>query len=239
VSREQLFSLSDKWQTLIPPFTWDTWQNIIFGAFLAFYAFIGFEDMVNVAEEVIEPEKNMPPAIIMALLISTFFYVLVSLAAVLTLPISSLADHKAPFALIVRTNSDMPVSIISLISLIAILNGFLVQIVMGSRVLFGMAEKGVAPRYFGIIDRKTRTPVFATLFFAAIMLLMAFWFPIGMLARITSFVILAIFTLVSLSLCIIKIRERSFMHKRYFSVPLIIPSISFLFCLGFIVLQFQ
>ena len=239
VSREHLFSLVERWQTLIPPFTWEIWQNIIFGAFLAFYAFIGFEDMVNVAEEVIEPEKNLPTAIIMALLIATLFYVLVSLAAVLTLPITALADHKAPFALIVRTNSDIPVALISLISLIAILNGALVQIVMGSRVLFGLAEKGIAPKYFGIIHPKTRTPVIATLFFAVILWVMALWFPIVVLARITSYVILTIFTLVSLSLCIIKIRDKSCMQKHHFKVPLIIPGISFLFCLGFIVLQFQ
>ncbi len=239
VSREHLLSLTDRWRTLIPPFTWEIWQNIIFGAFLAFYAFIGFEDMVNVAEEVIEPEKNLPTAIVMALLIATFFYMLVSLAAVLTLPISELADHKAPFALIVQTNSEIPVAIISLVSLIAILNGALVQIVMGSRVLFGMAEKGIAPRYFGNIHPITRTPVIATLFFAVILLLMALWFPIEMLAKITSFIILTIFTLVSCSLCIIKIREKHYRQKHHFNVSLVIPSISFLFCLSFIVLQFQ
>ena len=206
VSYDQLITLPSTWQTLIPPLSWPIWQNIIFGAFIAFYAFIGFEDMVNVAEEVIEPEKNLPTAIIMALLISTLFYVLISLAAVLAIPIQDLANHKAPFALIVQTNSDIPVEIINLISLIAILNGALVQVVMGSRVLFGMSEKGIAPKYFGIIYPKTRTPAIATLFFAVILLLMALWFPIVVLAKITSFVILTIFTLISLSLCIIKTR---------------------------------
>ena len=111
VARDQLIAIPNRWQVLIPPLSWPIWQNIIFGAFIAFYAFIGFEDMVNVAEEVIEPEKTLPLAIILALLISTIFYVLVSLAAVLTLPIQELADHKAPFALIIQKNSDIPVEI--------------------------------------------------------------------------------------------------------------------------------
>ena len=236
VTRDHLLAISNRWQMLIPPLSWPIWQNIIFGAFIAFYAFIGFEDMVNVAEEVIEPEKNLPLAIIIALLISTLFYVLVSLAAVLTLSIQELADHKAPFALIIQKNSDIPVEIISFISLIAILNGALVQVVMGSRVLFGMSEKGIAPKYFGIIYPKTRTPVIATLFFAAMLLIMALWFPILVLAKITSFIILMIFALISLSLCIIKIRDNT--QKPYLNIPIIVPAISFIFCLGFIFLQF-
>ncbi|WP_305908825.1 amino acid permease [Methylomarinum sp. Ch1-1] len=238
VSREQLWSIPANWHALLPPFSWPVWQNIILGAFLAFYAFIGFEDMVNVAEEVIEPEKNLPSGIILALLIATVFYVLVALAAVLTLPIPVLADHKAPFALIFQSNSDIPAEIISLISLIAIMNGALVQIVMASRVLYGLAEKGAAPACFAFIHDKTRTPVIATLFFAAILLTMALWLPIAELAKITSFIILTIFALISLSLCIIKIRDKQ--HPfHYFKVPLIVPAISFLLCLSFIVLQFQ
>ena len=239
VTHDQLMALPGRWQTLIPPLSWSIWKNIIFGAFLAFYAFIGFEDMVNVAEEVIEPEKNLPTALIIALLISTVFYVLVALSAVLSLPIQDLANHKAPFALIVQENSDIPVAIISMISLIAILNGALVQIIMGSRVLFGMSEKGIAPKQLGTLYSKTRTPVIATLFFAVILLLMALCFPIVVLAKITSFIILTIFTLISLSLCIIKIRDKSNRQKHYLSVPFIVPVMSFLFCLGFILLQFQ
>ena len=238
VSRDNLQTLSIRWHEFIPPFSWDIWRGIVFGAFIAFFAFIGFEDMVNVAEEVIEPEKNLPAGIIMALIITTFFYILVSFALVLTLPIEKLANHAAPFALIIKENSQIPVSIISLISLVAILNGALVQIVMGSRVLYGMAEKGVAPGVFKIVHSKTRTPVVATLFFSILLLVFALWFPIVMLAKITSFVILTIFTLVNLSLCVIKLRCYHVM-KDYFIVPLIVPMIGFILCLGFLLLQFE
>ncbi|MCK5190834.1 MAG: amino acid permease, partial [Methylococcales bacterium] len=166
VCQESLLSLTTRWHEFIPPFSWDIWQPIIFGAFIAFYAFIGFEDMVNIAEEVIEPEKNLPTGIIIALFLTTIIYVLISFAAVLSLPIDKLANHTAPFALIIKENSQVPVSVISLISLIAILNGALIQIVMGSRVLFGMAEQGVAPACFKTIHPETRTPIVATLFFS-------------------------------------------------------------------------
>ncbi|MCK4842106.1 MAG: amino acid permease [Methylococcales bacterium] len=238
VSQNNLLTLSARWHEFIPPFSWDVWQGIIFGAFIAFYAFIGFEDMVNVAEEVVKPEKNLPAGIIMALIITTFFYILVSFASVLTLPIEKLANHDAPFALIIRENSQIPVSIISLISLIAILNGALVQIVMGSRVLYGMAEKGVAPGIFKTVHSKTRTPVVATLFFAILLFVFAVMFPIVMLAKITSFVILTIFTLVNLSLCVIKLRHYDVI-KDHFIVPLIVPVTGFILCLGFLLLQFN
>ncbi len=239
VSKDSLLTLTVRWREFIPPFSWDIWQGIIFAAFIAFYAFIGFEDMVNVAEEVIEPEKNLPVGIIIALIISTLIYILVSFASVLTLPIDKLANHAAPFALIIKENSQIPVSIISIISLIAILNGALVQIVMGSRVLYGMAQQGLAPAYFKTIHPKTRTPIVATLFFSIILLAIAIWLPIVMLAKITSFVILTIFALVNLSLCVIKLRHFQDGTKGYINIPVIVPVLGVILCLGFILLQFK
>ena len=237
VTREHLFTLPQHWQTFVPPLTWPVWQNIVFGAFLAFYAYIGFEDMVNVAEEVIEPEKNLPTAIVLALLISTVFYMLIALALVSALPIDSLAEHAAPFAYLMQQNSEIPSAMISLISLIAILNAALVQIVMGSRVLYGMAEQHNAPQCFHVIHPGTRTPITATLFFAVVLLVMALWLPIEDLARITSFIILSIFALVCLSLCLIKGRDEPSTHRRHLNVPVLVPGIGFLFCVGFIYLQ--
>ncbi len=239
VSQDSLQTLSVRWHEFIPPFSWDIWQGIIFGAFIAFYAFIGFEDMVNIAEEVVEPKKNLPTGIIMALIITTFIYVLVSFALVLALPIEKLANHAAPFALIIKENSQIPVSIISFISLIAILNGALVQIVMGSRVLYGMAEKGIAPRIFTMLHSKTRTPIVATLFFSTLLFIFTLWFPIVMLAKITSFIILSIFTLVNLSLCVIKLKHYQSTTKDYFTVPVFVPIIGFILCLSFLFLQFK
>ena len=239
VTREHLFSISDRWLDFIPPFSWEIWQNIIFGAFLSFFAFIGFEDMVNVAEEVIEPEQNLPIAIIIALVTTTIIYAFVAIAAVSALSIETLANHDAPFALIIRESSNIPVSLISLISLIAILNGALVQIIMGSRVLYGMASKGVGPKFFQYIHPKTRTPVTATVFFSTILLLFALWLPIELLAKTTSFIILIIFALVNLSLSVIKWKETQQPVDIYMRIPVFIPAAGFLLCVSFILLQFK
>lgn len=237
VSREHLVLMPESWMEYVPPLSWPVWRTIILGAFLAFYAFIGFEDMVNVAEEVIAPEKNLPTAIILALTVSALFYVGVSLAAVSSLPIPELAEHAAPFALIIEQNSKLPVELISLISLFAILNGALVQVVMASRVLYGMAEKGFAPRLFGIVNPKTRTPATATVFIATLLLIMALGFPIVELARITSFIILTVFALVNLSLFSIKFKEKRFASRAHFGIPMLVPGIGFLLCTGFIMMQ--
>lgn len=238
VSRDQLFSITERWREFIPPFSQEIWLNIILGAFLAFYAFIGFEDMVNVAEEVIEPEKILPQGIIIVLVISTFLYVLVSFASVLSLPIETMADHNAPFTLIMQENSSISASVISLISLVAILNGALTQIIMGSRVIYGMAEKGIVPALLGFIHPKTRTPVAATGFFSIILLIITLWLPIVSLARLTSFIILSIFALVNLSLCIIKLREKQKPKDVHMQTPILIPFVGILLCIGFIMVQF-
>ena len=239
VSLDHLSSVTERWRELIPPFSPEIWLNITLGAFLAFYAFIGFEDMVNVAEEVIEPEKNLPKGIMIVLATTTFLYVLVSLASVLTLPIETLANHNAHFALIIQENSGIPVSVISLISLVAILNGALTQIIMGSRVLYGMAKKDIGPAQFGTIHPKTRTPIIATGFFSIILLIITLWLPIVSLAKLTSFIILSIFALVNLSLCIIKFREKQKPEDVPMQVPFFIPFIGVLLCVGFIMIQFK
>jgi amino acid transporter len=97
---------------------------------LAFYAFIGFEDMVNVAEEVKNPRRNLPLAIILALCVSTVLYMLVALTAVLALPIETLSQSTAPLATVIEYhNQGSPVSI-GLISLVAVINGALIQIII-------------------------------------------------------------------------------------------------------------
>lgn len=237
IASEDFVLVFERWREFIPPMTLEVWRTIVVGAFIAFYAFIGFEDMVNVAEEVVNPEKNLPTAIIIALVVTTIIYVLVAMALVLALPIERLANNNAPFALIVEEKSSFPVSFISLISLIAILNGAMIQIIMASRVLYGMAEKGIVPGFFRFIHPKTRTPVIATAFFSTLLLLITLWLPITSLAKITSYIILSVFTLVSLSLFVIKLKILNETTANYMRVPLAIPVISFILCIGFILLQ--
>lgn len=179
--------------------------TIFLGAFLAFYAFIGFEDMVNVVEEVKNPKRNLPLAIILALLICTLLYCAVAVLAVRMMPIEQLAQSKAPLAEMVVSAGYSP-NMIGAISLFAVINGALVQIIMASRLLYGLANKGLLPKTFAQLNRRTQTPIVATGWVALAILIFAWWLPLHVLAKLTSFIMLVIFVLVNLSLIVIKRR---------------------------------
>ncbi len=204
VSGSSLATFPERLPELIPPWQSGAWWGIAMGAFLAFYAFIGFEDMVNVSEEVKDPQRTMPRAIILALVSSTLLYFLVVTAAVLALPLSTLSQSDAPLALVFESATGKRPAIIALISLFAVLNGALIQMIMASRMLYGMGQAGWLPRSFARISERTRTPVVATATIVAGVLLFALWLPLVTLAKLTSFAILLVFVLVNLALIRIK-----------------------------------
>lgn len=214
---------------------WPTGQGIFLGAFLAFYAFIGFEDMVNVAEEVRDPRRNLPRAIVLALGISTLLYFAVALVAVSVVAPEELAQSDAPLAFLYRRAGGADPVLITVISLVAVINGALIQIIMASRVCYGMARKGWLPAIMGRVNPLTRTPLIGTLIIALGVLVMALWLPLASLARATSFFILIVFALVNLSLWRIKMRETQ--TYTGFSIPVWVPAAGVLGALTFIVLQ--
>lgn len=198
------------------------WYGVLLGAFIAFYAFIGFEDMVNVAEEVIEPSRNLPRAIILVLVVVTLFYLLVSLASILTVPPERLAMTDAPLALVYAQATGRAPLFITLISLVSVLNGVLIQIIMASRVLYGLSRQGWLPGLLGQVAARTRTPVPAIVVVVAAILLFAWMLPLISLAKLTSFVTLIIFTLMNVALW--RIKRRSDADYRGFQVPLWVPA---------------
>ena len=202
--------------------------GILTGTVLAFYAFIGFEDMVNLAEEVIEPKINVPWGIIGAMAISSVLYIIVSIVAVSAIDLTSLQNTDAPMALIIERTSDLSPKIIGFIGLISIINGALVQMIMASRVLYGMGKQHLLPALFARVNSYTRTPLFATFVVALIILAMALFFPVETLARSASLVILAVFTLVNLSLVVIK--KKLGKDPESFYVPILIPIIGTILC---------
>lgn len=229
VSSEQLATLPAQATSLIPDAGIAAWTGIMAGTFLAFYAFIGFEDMVNVAEEVVNPSITIPVAIGIAITFSTLLYFIVSVTAVLSLPLDELSNSTAPFALIMERNGYSS-SLISLISLIAIVNGTLVQIIMASRVIYGMADQGSAPAWMASISHRTRTPVNATTMVTAIIMILALALPLVSLAKATSFIVLIVFAAVNLSLIRIKLHIGP--CENAFSCPIIMPIAGTVLCLG-------
>jgi amino acid transporter len=212
------------------------WFTILLGAFLAFYAFIGFEDMVNMAEEVIEPERTLPKAIIAALIISSALYILVALIAMLELPLMELQNSTAPMTDILNHHSVQAGIIISIISIVAVVNGALVQIIMGSRVMYGMARQGLAPEALGAVHSKLKTPVVATVSITFIVWLLAVALPLETLAKITSFIIILVFLLVNISLIKILYKEKEVPAKAM-KINNWVPVLATLMCLIFLGVQ--
>ncbi|MHA7872959.1 MAG: APC family permease, partial [Hyphococcus sp.] len=116
-------------------------NGVIFAAILAFYAFIGFEDMVNIAEEVKRPRRTIPGAILIALAATTLLYAAVSWVAVRAVPIAELAASSAPMTLVFARLSDWPAHWVSAVAMLAVTNGALVQVIMASRVLYGLGRQ--------------------------------------------------------------------------------------------------
>lgn len=190
------------------------------GAFLAFYAFLGFEDMVNVAEEVRSPARTMPRAILLALAISTVLYLLVTQAVLSALPAARLAESEAPMADVIAALGVDP-RVLAAISLVAVVNGALVQIIKASRVLYGLAREGIAPAPFARVSPVTRTPLFATLIATALVLAFALALPLVGLAALTSGVTLAIFVLVNAAL--VRLKHRGVEVAGAASYPVWVP----------------
>jgi amino acid transporter len=235
VAGDSLATLPARWPELLPPLHAGVWQGILLGAFLAFYAFIGFEDMVNVAEEVRDPVRVLPRAILLALAAASVLYVLVALIAVLAIPPAELAGSRAPLAAIYTRATGAPPTLISLISMFAIVNGALIQIVMAARVLYGMSRERWLPEWLGRVHPRTRTPVAATVLVTLVILALALWLPLETLARTTSFVILAVFALINLALLRIKRRDPHPAGVRTY--PAWIPLVGALSTGGFVLYQ--
>jgi len=209
--------------------------GVLSGAILAFYAFIGFEDMVNVAEEVRRPEQIFPRAIAITLVVTLIVYTAVSWVAVATMPIQELRASTAPLSDIFIRLTGWPTLAIDGLAVIAVLNGALVQIIMASRVLYGLGRQGSLPAVFGSVSRRTLTPVFATGISAAALLTLAFLFPLEFLARFTSMITLLIFATVNLAL--LRLNVSSEETPANFVTAFVLPSLGFVSCLAFVVFQ--
>lgn len=199
--------------------------SILSGTGLAFYAYIGFEDMVDVAEEVKNPKKNIPIALLGALFAATFFYIIIVGISISVLSVSSLQNSTAPIKDIFSKVSGLNPSIISLAGVIATINGVIVNMVMTSRILYGLSIKKLIPGVFTKLNSKS-VPLIATLITALAVLLLSFLGSLSSLAKLTSVMILIIFFLVNTALIKIKFSEPSkFKQKNAFTVHWIIPII--------------
>ena len=235
IAGDNLAALPERWPEMVPGLNWVDWEHVMLGAFLAFFTFIGFQDMVNVAEEAKRPERDMPRAIIISLSILTFLYLLVSTIAGLGLTPEELDQSDAPLADVLAKEGERYPEIISGISLVAIINGVLVQIVMIARVLYGMAEKNLAPKLFGKVNTRTRTPIWSTIISSVVILVLALLFELEALAEATNYILIIVFLLINLALWRIKRRGDDPGGVRTY--PIAVPIIGFVLNLAVLIFQ--
>ncbi|PWQ94891.1 APC family permease [Leucothrix pacifica] len=223
---------------VIPSFTdFEAFGAISAAGLLAFFAFIGFEDIVNLAEETKNPSKTIPWAIFLTLIGATLVYVAVVTIAVLTVPIDELSGSNAPVGLLFERITGASPLVITLIAIVATLNGVIIQMIMASRVLYGLGKQGCLPAMFAKVSRRTQTPVVSTMIVIVIILALALVFPINSLAEMTSRVALTVFTLINLSLIRIKLRGEK-AEEGIFQVRLWVPVLGFITCVGFLASSF-
>ncbi|NNE86092.1 MAG: amino acid permease [Alphaproteobacteria bacterium] len=235
VGRDAFVSVPAAFSVQPPIFDLAVLVGVASGVILAFFAFIGFEDMVNVAEEVRDVRRTMPRAIILTLVITTLIYLVVSIVATFSLPLAQISASEAPLALIYTSVTGKPPLPISLIGLVAVVNGALIQIIMGSRVLYGLAQQEQISSVFGSVNRHTRTPIIATVAVSGLVLFFALAMPLENLARLTSLVVLFVFAIVNLALLVLKTRRPA--PADAVTVPLWVPAVGFVVSAFFVLFQ--
>jgi len=217
----------------LPPLDAGVLSGIAYAALLAFFAFIGFEDLANVVEEAKVPHRDIPRAMVLTLLISTTLYLAVAAIAVAAVPPAQLAASPAPLSLVFRAVTGMSPATISVIAIVATLNTMLAQMTMAARVIYGMARQGDLPRFTGHVHPKTATPLVATGLIVAATLTLALLVPFERLAEGTSIATLIVFALVNLSL--LRLRHRKVTSPGpHVRVPVWVPAAGLLVCIAMI-----
>jgi amino acid transporter len=221
----------------MPPDAADQGEGLVLvqGAVLTFFAFIGFEDTFNVAEECRDP-KRIPLGLILAMSMAAVLYIAVAVTAVSVVPWPELAEAPGPITEVVNRAAPLiPPIVFTGITLFAVANTALVNYVTASRLIYGMADQGLLPLRFGDVHADRRTPhiAIAALFLVAAPL--ALFGTIAELAAATVLLLLLVFTVVNGALFVLKGRKGE--QPGYFEIPRIIPALGALVCMALIVVR--
>lgn len=204
---------------------------ILQGAVLTFFSFIGFEDILNVSEEVKNPRKAIPFGLIGAMISATLIYMAVAITAVSVLPWKELADSPAPLMQVAKTAAPWFGGLDKLyifITIFSIGNTALLNYLMGSRLLYGMSKQGLLPVFLGKVHAVRRTPHIAVgvLFLIVTALILAG--GVKQLAEATALLLLTVFAVVNISLVVLKHRPGE--PEGGFEVPTWVPITGAIVC---------
>lgn len=221
----------DYFQT--PPERADTAFGVIVlqASVLTFFAFIGFEDAINVAEECKDPERTIPRGLIIATFTAALLYIAVAVTAVSVVPWHELATTSSPLTEVMRRSAPgIPPGIMTFIALFSVANTALVNYVTASRLIYGMAGQGLLPDHFARVHAKQRTPHIAVMALLAVSLLLVIAGGIADLAAATVLLLLVVFIAVNASL--IALKRRAGEKPGQFEIPVILPLAGMAVCAG-------
>ena len=213
-----------------------TFVSITAATSLAFFAMVGFEDSVNMAEETHDPSRNFPPVMLTGLGITGTIYILVSLAAVALVPVGTLAESATPLLEVVRAGAPgLPMeTLYPLISMFAVANSALINMLMASRLIYGMAKQDVLPRSLGRVLPGRRTPwasiIFVTLVGFGLVIAVTQAMAedtVSALGGTTALLLLGVFTLVNVAVLVLR---RDPVNHRHFVAPSMMPVLGALTC---------
>ncbi len=205
---------------------------ILQGAVLTFFSFIGFEDILNVSEEVKDPKKDIPFGLVGAMIGATLIYMAVAVTAVSVLPWRELAASPAPLMEVAKRAAPWftgigPVYLF--ITLFSIGNTALLNYLMGSRLIYGMSRQGLLPSLLGKVHPVRRTPHIAIGVLFCIVTCLILLGGVKQLAEATSLLLLSVFVVVNIALILLKLRKGE--PKGGFEVPFFVPIMGALVCL--------
>ncbi|MDB4961568.1 MAG: amino acid permease-associated region [Myxococcales bacterium] len=180
---------------------------------LGFYALIGFEDSVNLAEECEEPHRTFPVALFLGITITGVIYLAVSFIAVVLVPPATLATSSGPLLEVVNAAGvQFPPKLFAIIALLAIGNTALINMIMASRLLYGMANENIVPRAFGRVHATRNTPVVAIGFTVVISCALIASGTVRDLAETTVLLLLLVFAIVNIAVLVLKRRPVEHPH---------------------------
>jgi len=206
------------------------------GAVLAFFAFIGFEDMINVAEETRNPERTVPLGLILAMVSAAILYIAVAVTAVSVVPWAELAEAPGPITEVIgRAAPFISPAVFTVITLFAVANTALVNYITASRLIYGMARQGLLPSRLGSVHATRRTPHIAIAAFFLVLAPLALLGTLTELAAATVLLLLLVFMVVNGALFILKGRKGE--PPGRFEIPRFLPALGALVCLVLIVVR--
>jgi amino acid transporter len=193
----------------------DPFALVVSGAALAFFAIVGFEDSVNMVEETKDPQRTFPRAFFIGISITGVVYMLVAFFTTALVPIDVLRDSNQDLLEVVRVGAPwFPLVLFSFIAMVAVSNTSLINLMMASRLLYGMSRERALPAVFGTVHARRRTPWVAIIVTTAIALTLASWSGVRTLGGTTALLLLCVFALVNVAVLVLRKQTVSHAHYR-------------------------